>query len=239
MKKSLLFLLLVIAATALVAVSCAPAPTPTPAPTAVPTKAPSTAVPATTAPTAVPPTAAPATVAPTVAATTAPATAAPSVAATSAPTAAATAASSSPTKAASAPAGALAPIKATPVLPTGTPKSADDMLEITPQQLRAMIEGGADIVIVDNQPAEAFALGHIPGAVNVPWDMKIKAPSGLSQSKLLVLYCGCSPEAKPSETDAGDVAMQLYTNFGYRKIATLEGGWDTWQQMGYPVAKGK
>ncbi len=113
------------------------------------------------------------------------------------------------------------------------------MLEVTAQQLKAMMDGGADIVIVDNQPAEAYAAGHIPGAVNVPWDMKIKRPTGLSQTKLLVLYCGCSAEALPADTDAGDAAMQLYTNYGYRKIATLKGGWYTWLKLGYPTEKGK
>lgn len=112
------------------------------------------------------------------------------------------------------------------------------MLEVTAQQLKALMDGGADIIIVDGQPAEAFVLGHITGAVNVPWDMKIKAPSNLDKNKLLVIYCGCSPDAKPSATDAGDIAMQLYSNYGYRKMATLKGGWDHWKELGYPTVKG-
>ncbi len=225
MKVSYLLLVLVIAGAILAAVGCAPAPTPTPVPTAVPTKAPPTAasLPTTAPPTTVPPTTA----------------ASSSSSASSAVPVASNPATATPTKAAASSSGALPPMKETPVLPTGIPKSADDMLEVTPQQLKAMIDGKADIIIVDAQPAEAYELGHIPGAVNVPWDTKIKAPSGLDKNKLLVLYCGCAPDAKPSQSDSGDVAMQLYTNYGYRKLATLKGGWDTWQGLGLPVAKGK
>ncbi len=257
-----MFVLMLFVLTIVAIAGCAPAPTATPVPTAVPTKAAPptaaalpTAVPPTTAPTAAPtaaptvapttaPTAAP-TVAPTTAATAA-ATVAPTkaatTAATSAPTTAATAASASgasPTKAAAAGAATLAPMKETPALPTGTAKSADDLLEVTPEQLKAMIEGGADIVVVDAQSAAEYALGHVKGAVNLPWDTKIKSANGLPTTKLLVVYCACSPTAKPAETDAGDVAFQLVSNFGYKKVATLQGGWLTWQKLGYPTEKAK
>jgi 3-mercaptopyruvate sulfurtransferase SseA len=32
--------------------------------------------------------------------------------------------------------------------------------------------------------------------------------------------------------------MQLITNFGYQKIAVLDGGWERWQELGYPTEKG-
>jgi 3-mercaptopyruvate sulfurtransferase SseA len=102
-----------------------------------------------------------------------------------------------------------------------------------------MIDGGADIIIVDAQLKESYAEGHIKGAVNVPWDVKIKPPSGLSMTKLLIVYCGCSPDAKASDTDAGDVAMQLVTNYGYRKVAVLGGGWDRWVELKYPTEASK
>lgn len=230
MKVSYLVLVLLVAGMMLTAVGCATAPTPTPVPTPVPTKAPPTAAPLPTVP---PTTVSPTTVPPATAASSTSSPASSAVPATSSP------ATATPTKASASGPATLAPIKETPVLPTGTPKSADDMLEVTPQQIKAMIDGKADIIIVDAQPAEAYVLGHIPGAVNVPWDTKIKAPSGLDKNKLIVLYCGCAPDAKPSQSDSGDVAMQLYTTYGYRKLATLKGGWDTWQQLGLPIEKGK
>lgn len=189
----------------LLATSCAPAATPTPVPTPVPpTKAPQ--------PTAVPPTAAPQL-------TTAPTTAAPP-SPTTKPTV-----SGPPT---------LPPTKVTPTMVAEIPESADQIQRIKPEALKALIDGGADIVVVDNQPAEAYAMGHIKGAVNLPWEMQIRSLGGLPMNKLLVLYCPCA-----HEEDASDVAMQLITLFDYQKIMLLEGGWNRWVELGYPTEKGK
>lgn len=110
----------------------------------------------------------------------------------------------------------------------------DQIQRLKPAELKALIDGGADIVVVDAQMAEVYVLGHVKGAVNLPWDMKIKSAGGLPKDKLAVLYCACA-----HEEDAGDVAMQLITSFGYKKIALLEGGWNKWVELGYPTEKGK
>jgi 3-mercaptopyruvate sulfurtransferase SseA len=119
------------------------------------------------------------------------------------------------------------------------PETADGLQVISPEELKAMIEGGADIAIADAQPAEAYAMGHVTGAVNVPWDMQIMSAGGLPMDKLVVVYCACPPDDPPSATDAGDVAMQLITRFGYKKIAVLDGGWVRWQGFGFPTEKGQ
>jgi Rhodanese-like domain len=226
MRNKYVMILLVLVIAGIAVASCAPAPTLTPVPTAVPTKAPPpTAAPM---PTAVPPTPAP---------TTAP-TALPTKAPTTAPTAApttASAATTGPTKAAVAGSATLAPTKATPTLVAGIPKTADDLQVISPELLKAMIEGGADIVVVDAQPKEGYALGHIKGAVNLPWDMKLKTSGNLPYDKLIVVYCACDPNAKSSDSDSGDVGMQLVSFFEYSKVALLDGGWLRWQQLKYPA----
>jgi len=193
----------------LFATSCAPAATLTPVSTPVP------------------PTAAPQPIA-------VPTTAAPAVTTT----ASAAAATIAPTKAVVAGPPTLPATNATPTLIAAVPETADDIQVISPQLLKALIEGGADIAIADAQPPESYALEHVKGAVNVPWDMKIKSAGGLPMNKLVVVYCACSPDEKPSGTDAGDVAMQLISNFGYKKIAVLDGGWLRWQELGYPTEKG-
>lgn len=116
-------------------------------------------------------------------------------------------------------------------------ESPDQIQVVSPQELKAMIEGGADIVIVDVQPAEAYAMGHIPGAKNLPWAAMITSTRGLPMSKLIVVYCACPPEMGEGSSDSGDVAFQLISNFGYQKVALLKGGWLTWQELGYPVEK--
>ena len=113
------------------------------------------------------------------------------------------------------------------------PKSAEEIQRIGPEELKSLIEGEADIIVVDNNPASAYESGHVPGAVNLPWDLEITSAGDLPKDKLLILYCACA-----HEEDASDVAMQMIERFGYEKIMLLEGGWLRWVELGYEVEKG-
>lgn len=130
----------------------------------------------------------------------------------------------------------VAPTAAVPALPTptlastGVPASYEEIQRISPEELKALIVRGADIVVVDNQPQSAYEIRHIPGAVNFPWAMEITGPGNLPKDKLLILYCACA-----HEEDAGDVAMKLITNFGYKNIMLLDGGLLRWVELEYPV----
>jgi 3-mercaptopyruvate sulfurtransferase SseA len=112
---------------------------------------------------------------------------------------------------------------------------AGDIPLVKPEELKKMIdEGRADIIVVDNQPKGAYDMGHIPGAVNLPWETEIKGSMNLPRNKMLVLYCACT-----HEEDATDVANQLIEKFGYQNIKLIEGGWLQWVKLGYPVEKSK
>ncbi len=118
---------------------------------------------------------------------------------------------------------------ATPTLAVAAPKSVDQLQRITPEELKLLIESGADLIVVDNQPSEAYAVEHIPGAVNFPWETEIPSPAKLlPKGKLVVLYCGCA-----HEEDSTDVAGQLLKR-GYTKVMLLDGGWLRWVELGYP-----
>ncbi len=113
------------------------------------------------------------------------------------------------------------------------PASAQDFPKVSCQELKKMIESKAgNFVVVDNQPKSAYDLGHIPGAVNLPWDGDVKRPGSLPKDKTLIFYCACG-----HEEDALDMAGQLSEKFGYKNIKVLEGGWIEWTKLGYPVEK--
>ena len=95
-----------------------------------------------------------------------------------------------------------------------------------------MIESQAAVLVVDNQPKEAYDMEHIPGAVNFPWAMQIKGPVSLPRDKVLILYCACE-----HEEDSTHVAEELVEKFGYVKVKLLEGGWLQWVKLGYPIEK--
>ena len=95
---------------------------------------------------------------------------------------------------------------------------------------KALADKTAKFVLVDTQPAEAFAEGHIPGAINYPWVPRVTPPIDLPRFKELVFYCPCN-----HDEDSIDMVKKL-REFGYLDSKVLEGGWYKWVALKYPVA---
>jgi rhodanese-related sulfurtransferase len=110
--------------------------------------------------------------------------------------------------------------------------SAQEFPEVTPQELKEMIQSRADIVILDNQPKAGYDAGHIPGAISFPWVKEIKSAVAFPHDKPLILYCACD-----HEEDALHMAALLLEGFEYTNVKVLKGGWLKWIELGYPVEK--
>ncbi|HEX4074234.1 MAG TPA: rhodanese-like domain-containing protein [Candidatus Acidoferrales bacterium] len=95
--------------------------------------------------------------------------------------------------------------------------------------LKMMQDKDTSFVLVDTQPEEAFADGHIPGAINYPWVPQVKPPISLPRDKMLVFYCPCN-----HDEDSIDMYKKL-AEFGYLNAKILEGGWYKWVALKYPV----
>lgn len=89
--------------------------------------------------------------------------------------------------------------------------------------------GLADIAVIDARSREAYAAGHIPGAVSLPHrEMNPASTAGLDFAKVYVVYCdgiGCNGSTKG--------AYQL-ARLGFR-VKELLGGLDWWRRDGHPV----
>jgi rhodanese-related sulfurtransferase len=114
--------------------------------------------------------------------------------------------------------------------------SSDDVARVNVKELKAMIDDGTAVVIVDNRPKGDFDRQRIKGAVSLPWAMDVAAAAkkALPSGKLIVTYCACGP----GESDSADVAAQLLSA-GFANVKTLKDGWEAWEAAGYPVEKGK
>jgi rhodanese-related sulfurtransferase len=111
--------------------------------------------------------------------------------------------------------------------------SGQEVSKVKPEELKKMIESGdMGILIVDVQPKVAYDLGHVKGAINFPWAPDLKNNGNLPKDKTLVLYCDCA-----HEEDSTDVAGQLKEKWQYSNVKLLEGGWGTWNKLGYPSEK--
>ena len=122
-----------------------------------------------------------------------------------------------PGQAASVPAGA-APKPAAVM----APMSQETLLERQSQHPQHLF-------VLDVRTPQEFAEGHVPGAVNVPYDQLASRLAEVPQDKDVVLYC-------KSGRRAGIAADVLAAN-GYTRLAHLEGDMPAWIEKGRPVAK--
>jgi rhodanese-related sulfurtransferase len=98
---------------------------------------------------------------------------------------------------------------------------------ISASELHERRESGRAPIVIDVRTADEYATGHIPGALNIPFDevarriIEIDAPEGVA------LYCMVGPRARKGETALLAV--------GYDDVFHLEGGLAAWQKAGFPV----
>jgi rhodanese-related sulfurtransferase len=109
------------------------------------------------------------------------------------------------------------------------------------EELKQMIDKGADLVVVDTRDSGSYSAGHIKGAVNIYYDptsdpmnrqMMLMA---LPMNKLIVTYCDCTDDAS-----SANIAKELY-DLGYDrdKIKILSGGSLRWVELKYPMIPSK
>jgi len=111
-------------------------------------------------------------------------------------------------------AGALA---ADPVL---VPVSQEALLER--QQ-----KGDESTYVLDVRSPEEYASGHVPGAVNIPYDQVASRIAEVPKDKDVVLYCKSGRRA--------GIAAEVLAGQGYERLQHLEGDIVAWVDKGRPV----
>lgn len=81
--------------------------------------------------------------------------------------------------------------------------------------------------IVDVNPAQLYATGHIPGAINIPLSDLISLMGMIPAGQKVVVYCELDTNAA--------FAVQTLRVYGDRDASVLLGGVVAWQAAGMPV----
>ncbi len=93
------------------------------------------------------------------------------------------------------------------------------------------------VIFIDARDTADYALGHIKGAVNLPFDyfelFWNKVAAGLPKDKEIVIYCS------GEECELSLMLGREMAGRGYSKIAIFYGGWKEWEKSKLPVDKGK
>ena len=109
---------------------------------------------------------------------------------------------------------------AAPVIPL-IPQGAYEIMRSNPGQV--------SFVVLDVRPAEDFARGHLPDAVNLPFSGRdfATAIASLDPSASYVVYDG-------SGSQSGAAAQAMH-DAGAKHVYDIEGGYAAWTQRGLPT----
>lgn len=96
----------------------------------------------------------------------------------------------------------------------------------------ALLGGAADFVLLDVRGPNAYARGHVPGALNLPHrEITAERMSAWPSTTLFVVYC-----AGPHCNGADRAALRL-AQLG-RPVKLMLGGMTGWADEGFPFAEG-
>lgn len=107
---------------------------------------------------------------------------------------------------------------------------------VGPGTVKMVTEGQLDGVIIDLRKKEHFDQGHIPYAVNLPFNEyegfegEQKDFPGLSKNKINYVYCYellCNLSQK---------AARKFASLGY-PVKEIKGGFKSYKERGYPIEK--
>jgi ArsR family transcriptional regulator len=107
-------------------------------------------------------------------------------------------------------------------------KQRDEMEPVSRKELLKRMRA-KDVMVLDVRPADEFALGHLPGAVNIPLRQLKSRLSKLKSKQEIVAYCRGEYCVLSFE------AVALLRAKGFR-ARRLEEGMPEWRAAGLPIA---
>lgn len=95
--------------------------------------------------------------------------------------------------------------------------------EVTPDEVRELLESDESPRVVDIRPPTAFRRGHIPNSENVPFPELPERVESLSGAKRIVTVC---PHGKASVQAAR--LIKSYEGTADARVESMSGGLDAW-----------
>ena len=105
---------------------------------------------------------------------------------------------------------------------------------ITLQELRAKLEAGEELVLVEALGPQYYEAEHLPGAINIPHtEVDALAPALLpDRDAQIVVYCSDGP------CPNSGIASARLTALGYADVRDYHEGKAEWREAGLPLEAG-
>jgi len=104
--------------------------------------------------------------------------------------------------------------------------------EVSKEKVRAVM-GTGFAVIVDARGEHEYDEGHIPSAINIPYEQFVEYYSALAEhvpmDATVICYC------RSVTCDLSDNLAQELRLAGYENVVLYRGGWQEWVEAGYPA----
>jgi rhodanese-related sulfurtransferase len=111
----------------------------------------------------------------------------------------------------------------------------EDAPRLTVAALAKHLAGTARPIVIDLRTTADYQVGHIPGAINVPFELLgtwAGTQTTVAKGLPLVLYCACEAEHSSA------VGVILLRNQGFRDVVALLGSWNAWELARQPIRRG-
>jgi rhodanese-related sulfurtransferase len=104
--------------------------------------------------------------------------------------------------------------------------------ETTVDEVKARLDRGEKLCLVDVREESEFARDHLPGALHlgkgvIERDVEARLPDTKAE---LILYCGGGFRSA--------LAAENLQRMGYTNVLSMDGGIRDWRQKGYPLTSG-
>ena len=104
--------------------------------------------------------------------------------------------------------------------------------ELGPHNVKRLLDAGAkDIVILDVRTRDGYRAGHLPGAINIPFEDLPAHLRELPKQKDIITYCWDATCILCTK------ASYVLASKGFRTKEMI-GGIEEWQEAGFPIEKG-
>jgi phage shock protein E len=112
----------------------------------------------------------------------------------------------------------------------GEPQSSEAP-SISAAELHDKRTSGEAPIVIDVRTSAEYATGHVPGAINIPFDQVAERIAEVDAPHGVALYCMVGPRARKGES--------ALLTAGYAPVFHLEGGLAAWQQAGLAIERTK
>jgi len=103
--------------------------------------------------------------------------------------------------------------------------------ETNVEEVKKRLDASEQLTLIDVREDGEWGMGHLPGAVHlgkgvIERDIEKAVPA---KATPIVLYCGGGYRSA--------LAADNLQKMGYTNVLSMDGGWRSWNEAGYPTAK--